>query len=312
VEEVVKVAKELIAKDEIEAVLGYEKGRAPFQNVPFFARTEKDCERLVLNPLCLNNLATYIRDFKGKVAVFAKPCDAKAIVGLIQEKQIDREKIHIIGINCPGVVNPKALIKAMKGKKVEDWSIKENKISIKAGGENKELPLKDFLMDKCISCEERSPGLYDDVIGKEITVKTEVDEFARIKELEKLSPEEKQKYWNEHFAKCIRCYACIKSCPLCYCEKCFVDTSIPQWIHKSVDIKSNKAFHIIRAFHLAGRCIGCGECDRACPVDIPLKELNRKMSRSVIEHFDYVPGKDHEVPPPLSTFKKEDHEDFIR
>ena len=312
-EEVIKVAKELIAKDDIEAVLGYEKGRAPFQNVPFFARTEKDCEKLVLNSLCLNNLATYIRDFKGKkIAVFAKPCDAKAVVGLIQEKQVERDKVHIVGINCPGVVNPKALMKALDGKKVEDWKIEGEKIKVKAGGENKELAIKDFLMNKCISCEERSPHLFDQIIGKEVKVKTDAKEFARVEELEKLSQEEKQKYWNEHFERCIRCYACVKSCPLCYCEQCFVHTSVPQWIDKSVDIKSNKAFHLIRALHLAGRCIGCGECDRACPVDIPLGELNKKMAKSVIENFDYVPGKDYEVPPPLSTFKKEDPEEFIR
>ncbi|URW87892.1 4Fe-4S dicluster domain-containing protein [Blautia wexlerae] len=28
-------------------------------------------------------------------------------------------------------------------------------------------------------------------------------------------------------------------------------------------------FHIIRAFHVAGRCTDCGECDRVCPQGIP-------------------------------------------
>ena len=36
------------------------------------------------------------------------------------------------------------------------------------------------------------------------------------------------------------------------------------------------------------------------------------MRKSVKEHFDYVPGKDPNVPIPLSTFKKKDKENFIR
>jgi ferredoxin len=36
-------------------------------------------------------------------------------------------------------------------------------------------------------------------------------------------------------------------------------------------------FHIIRAYHVAGRCTDCGECSRVCPEHIPLHLLNRKF-----------------------------------
>lgn len=310
--DIVKVAKELISRDDIDVVIGYEKGRAPFQNVPFFARTQEDCEKLVLNPFSVHNLSTYIRSFKDKkVALFAKPCDIKSIIGLLQEHQINREKVHIVGINCRGVVDAKKLITSLKDKEVTDWSVTEDKIIIEGPEGKEEFPVKDFLMEKCHSCDERKPALCDQVIGEEVKETIGKDEIERIKELEKLTPEERQKYWNSEFSRCIRCYACVKTCPLCYCDRCFVESSKPQWVDKSNSLKSNKAFHIIRAFHLAGRCIGCGECDRACPMNIPLSELNRKMKKSVQEHFDYTAGKDPEVIPPLSTFEKEDKEQFI-
>ncbi|HPZ07669.1 MAG TPA: Coenzyme F420 hydrogenase/dehydrogenase, beta subunit C-terminal domain [Candidatus Eremiobacteraeota bacterium] len=311
-EDIINIARELIKRDDIEAIIGYEKGRAPFQTVPFFARTPEDCDKLIMNSLCVNNLVSYINQFSGKVAIFVKPCDAKALVGLLQEHQIEREKLHIIGINCQGALNPKKLRNAIKGRMVKDWSINGDKIKVYYESGEEEFNIKDFLLDKCPACDTRTPPIYDELLGDEIKTADLPELLARVKELEKLPAAEKQQYWNEHFERCLRCYACVKICPLCYCERCFVENASPQWIDKSNNLKSNKAFHLIRAYHLAGRCIDCGECDRACPMDIPLRELNLKMRKSVEEHFNYVPGKDIDVPPPLSTFKKEDPQDFIR
>ena len=65
-------------------------------------------------------------------------------------------------------------------------------------------------------------------------------------------------------------------------------------------------WHIIRAFHLAGRCIDCNACERACPMDIPLSLLNRKLDKEVLRLFDFQAGLDTKTPMPLSTFKKEE------
>jgi Na+-translocating ferredoxin:NAD+ oxidoreductase RnfC subunit len=90
-----------------------------------------------------------------------------------------------------------------------------------------------------------------------------------------------------------------------------VDQLNPQWVRRSVNISENTAWNIMRAFHLAGRCIECGECERVCPVGIPLVELNKKLEKDVKEMFDYTSGLDAENKPLLAMFKPDDPEEFI-
>jgi ferredoxin len=41
---------------------------------------------------------------------------------------------------------------------------------------------------------------------------------------------------------------------------------------------------------MAGRCIDCGLCEDACPVDIPLRLLYHKVNALFTELFDYQTG----------------------
>src|SRR6185369_8606687 len=113
------------------------------------------------------------------------------------------------------------------------------------------------------------------------------DDIAR---LEALTPAERWAYWKEQFAKCIKCYACRQVCPFCFCEQCLCDRNKPQMVETTPRPAGNTAWHIVRAMHLAGRCAGCAECERVCPMDIPLNLLNRKMAKELKELFDYEAG----------------------
>ena len=57
--------------------------------------------------------------------------------------------------------------------------------------------------------------------------------------------------------------------------------------------------------------MGCEECERACPMDIPISKLNRKLEKEVKEIFDYESGISVEAKPLLAAFKPDDAEDFI-
>ena len=68
-------------------------------------------------------------------------------------------------------------------------------------------------------------------------------------------------------------------------------------------------FHIIRAFHVAGRCTDCGECSRVCPQGIPLHLLNRKFIRDINENYgEYQAGADDNSPWPLVDYTQDDVE----
>jgi ferredoxin len=119
-------------------------------------------------------------------------------------------------------------------------------------------------------------------------------------------------YWAQEMERCMRCYACRQVCPLCYCPVCVMDKNRPQVVDTSPHAKGNLAFHITRAFHLAGRCVGCDECTRACPVGINVRLLNLAIARAVEQQFDFRPGMDPAVGPVTGSYSLGDSEDFIR
>ncbi len=129
--------------------------------------------------------------------------------------------------------------------------------------------------------------------------------------LNKMSPEEKFKYWEEELSKCIKCYACRQACPMCYCTRCFVEVNQPQWIPVQSNLQGNMEWHILRAMHLAGRCIACGECGRACPVGIPCHLLTMQMNDKVHQHFNVYAGTSGKMSSVLSTYAPNDKESFI-
>jgi ferredoxin len=134
---------------------------------------------------------------------------------------------------------------------------------------------------------------------------------ATLERIEKMSLRERWAYWREQLARCFKCYACRAACPLCYCSRCTTDCNQPQWIPAAAHDLGNLEWHVMRAMHLAGRCVNCGECARACPLGIPLHLLNQKLEELVFETFGLRPGTGVKLEYPFAMFKPDDHEDFI-
>jgi ferredoxin len=133
----------------------------------------------------------------------------------------------------------------------------------------------------------------------------------KLAELNKLSMEERFEYWQKELSKCIKCYACRQACPMCYCTRCAVEVNQPQWISVKSDISGNMEWHILRAMHLAGRCISCGECGRACPVGIDCHLLTMHLSDQVYKYFRVYAGLSEKMSSVLSTYEPNDKENFI-
>ena len=276
-----EIAKKWLSDGTVEAVVGWAEGTYGGKTAPVLIKKPEEADRLVFNENCTNNLMTYLKRepvrSMEKVGLVAKGCDIKAFIGLVQESQVPREKFKLLAVTCPGV-------------KGADGSV----------------PVK------CRACDVNTPTYYDEIVGDK--VESSPDPEARAKELETvdaMSPEERMAFWRTELDKCIRCYACRQACPLCICDRCIAEKNQPQWVETSPHPRGNFSWNLIRAYHLAGRCVECEACETACPVNIPLMLLNRSAARIVKDAFGYESGKDPEEQPPLRTFKLDDDNSFI-
>ena len=306
-----ETAARLLDEGEVDLIIGYEKGSMPLRSTPCFVDDSKDVQKLIWDPTCDINLTKYLLDKEGNVGIFAKGCDARSLVVCIAEGQIEREKVVIIGLPCQGVIDRKKVEAELDGKEVLEATINEERIAVRGDGFEEEMPIKVFLSDSCLSCKHRNPPIYDVLIGEKVAEEAGADEFAEVDELESMSAEERWAHFAEELGNCIRCYACRNVCPMCYCKECFVDGTMPAWFGKTTELSDTMIYHLVRALHLAGRCVDCGACSRACPMDIDLRALTKKIEKIVKERFDFEAGLSPEETPVLGTFKEEDSEEFV-
>jgi formate dehydrogenase subunit beta len=288
-QELRELAKKLLKEKQVNAVLGYEYGRRGVR--PAFVTDAEDCDRLMFDHRCVQNLAAYLSPRRshvarlGRLAVVVKTCDARAVAGLIRESQLKREDVVLIGVRCGGVV-------------------RDPSDSVELNPDNVAL--------RCIGCETREPQLADHLVGEpQAAPSGKSSREARITEIEAMDAGERLTLWTGLLSQCTRCHACRQVCPMCFCERCIADKSQPAWIETSPHARGNFAWHLTRALHLAGRCVDCGECERACPAGIPLGLLNRKVASIVADRFGYSVTDDPSKEAPIGTYRLDDEQEFI-
>jgi ferredoxin len=222
--------------------------------------------------------------------IYNSHCKNNLAVYLHKPEVKEAKKVGIFG----NVATLRSILQLLSENQL--WSLELTVMTITA---DKEFILFDSIKDVETYVQSNFPEITD-------------EEKEQIAYINGLSRAERWNYWKDLFASCIKCYACRAVCPMCYCPQCTVENNQPQWIKVSSETSGNMEWHTMRAMHLAGRCINCGECGRICPVGIPVHLLTVKLNLDIKKEFGAQTGYSSTNGYALNTFNPNDKEGFIR
>ena len=304
-------AIEMLSSGAVRRVVGWREGDFDYDVTPAFFESVEDLKaHFVYNDFCGPNLSKYmvkVSRMEGKSLVFLKPCDTYSFNQLLDEHRIRRDQVHIVGVPCNGMIDCyKALRKS--GGDVLAMSSDGTTVKVKTLTGEMDYSKNDVIEERCLCCKGGKHMVYDELIGEEGRLNPDSNRFRGVKMVEKKSPEERFAFWRGELSRCIRCNACRDVCPACTCELCVFNNEASGATTKApVNSFEENMYHIIRAFHVAGRCTDCGECSRVCPERIPLHLINRKFIKDYDELYgDYQAGESSEGVSPLFTYKESD------
>lgn len=307
-----QVARKLLEKGTVDVFIGYKKGTVPMMNEPVLVDNPGNVDILYWDSHCGLNLCNCLTNRTDRIGIVATGCNSRNIVTHIIENQIKREQLYIVGIPCTGMIDHRAVKKAVNPREISEVTENGGRFIVKGDGFEETFDKKDFLQDNCTVCLHRNPVEYDEMIAARVKEQQGVEPYKDLENLEKMSSQERWEFFTELIAPCIRCYACRNACPLCYCPTCFVDEAGPQWVGKSIDPTDTMTFHFLRAYHCAGRCTDCGACERVCPVGISVRQFTQKLNKDVLDLFSWEAGCSLDQRPPLDVYRVDDYNDFIR
>ena len=312
VNKLVERASALLADGTVDRVLGWKAGEFGYDVTPAVFRSAQELEQsFVWNDFCGANFSKYLVKEtlgEGKVLVFLKPCDTYSFNQLLTEHRFDREKVYAIGVPCDGMLDGGKL--RDRAGELASFAVEGDTVTVETLYDGTlTLPRAELLPDRCVNCKSKKHVAYDELLGEDGDV-LDSHRCDEVERLERMTADERYAFWQNELSRCIRCNACRDVCPACTCEKCVFDNPNSGVENKAAaNSFEEKLFHIIRAFHVAGRCTDCGECSRVCPQHIPLHLLNRKFIHDIDRFYgDYQAGAEVGSRAPIVNYSKDDLE----
>jgi len=278
----------------------------------------------------------------GPVAVLIRGCQIRALVELVKLKQASLDNVILIGVDCAGTFN------------LKDYARLGGEPSIALELFEDSPAHKENFRAACATCVEFAPANCDLVVGlwgmnarKEILLEAVTekgrallegmadappDAAAQRKDAVAALREKRvaadQAFREEtaairgldaltaFFGRCIGCQNCRRVCPVCYCRECFFCSDALDRAPEDILGRSRTKgafrlpadtilFHAGRFNHMILSCVECGLCEQACPAEIPLMQMIKRVAHDAREQFGYLAGRSLDEEIPFTVF----HED---
>jgi formate dehydrogenase subunit beta len=317
--EIREQAARLLQEDIVDIVIGFKAGTLALRAQPALVARPDEVEQLIYNGFCQNNLASFVtrRSREERIGIVCRGCESRAVRALVSEHQHDRDKLYIIGVPCKGIIDWRKIEREGKLTPEQFADVLQaaeegDEVVVVLPNGERHLQRADVLHDSCQRCLHPNPVGADVVLGDLTDEAASERAWSRVSEFEALPPEQRYAVFSQEAERCIRCYACREACPMCYCTECFVDHNYPRWAETMITPNGTQGWHIVRAFHQTGRCVSCGACERACPVDIKMTYLTDKLNYDMLQEYGFEVGASDEASPPFAAFTLDDEKRFVR
>ena len=274
-----------------------------------------------------------------KIVAMLRPCEVRATVELIKLKQAHNENLILMGYDCPGVYNLEDYLDLTENPDTHNYL--EQFLSSQPPISHQDI------REACRLCNHFTADSADLSIAwigsnlKELILEARSEEFrSLIPDYQELSefPQRtekidevmntREKNRDEALAdilpfmdRCIRCYNCREVCPICYCKECLLKPekmgyTPERYIGRAIKKGQIKMpvdtllYHLTKMNHMASSCVGCGLCEQACPMNIPLGRIYSLVGQDVQALFDYEAGRSLDEELPVIIFREEELEEI--